>query len=55
MDIKANREKLELTQETLAERVGVSVRTVQDWEQGRYEPGRIRRIKLEEAFEWDIQ
>lgn len=50
IDIKINRGKLGLTQKELAEKVGVSVRTVQDWEQGRYKPGKIRENKLIEVF-----
>lgn len=34
--ITALRSRLDLTQRQLAEYCGVSVRTVQDWEQGRY-------------------
>jgi putative transcriptional regulator len=33
------RRRLKLTQHTFAGMLGVSVRTIQDWEQGRREPG----------------
>lgn len=32
------REKLDLSQDAFASLIGVSIRTVQDWEQGRREP-----------------
>ena len=38
MDIKAIRKKLKLTQKNLAELMGISVRTLQNWEQGRRKP-----------------
>ncbi len=37
-DPKEIREKLNLSQSAFASLMGVSVRTVQDWEQGRREP-----------------
>lgn len=38
-DVKRIRAKLELSQSQFAELLGVSVRTLQDWEQGRNTPG----------------
>lgn len=38
MDIKNIREKLEVSQSELALILGVSKRTIQNWEQGRREP-----------------
>ena len=35
---KVIRDKLELSQDAFASLMGVSIRTVQDWEQGRREP-----------------
>jgi putative transcriptional regulator len=37
-DVKAIRERLGLSQASFAELMGVSVRTLQNWEQGRREP-----------------
>ena len=37
-DVKAIRERLELSQSRFAAIIGVSVRTLQGWEQGRREP-----------------
>ena len=37
-DVKAIRERLGLSQSRFAAIIGVSVRTVQNWEQGRREP-----------------
>ena len=45
-DIKAIRQKLGLSQAAFARRFGFSVRTVQQWEQGRAIPDRPARILL---------
>jgi putative transcriptional regulator len=45
-DIKAIRQKLGLSQSAFANRFGFSVRTVQQWEQGRSVPDRPARILL---------
>ncbi len=37
-DVKAIRKQLELTQDEFAAMIGVSVRTIQNWEQGHREP-----------------
>ena len=37
-DVKAIRKQLDLTQEEFAAMIGVSVRTIQNWEQGHREP-----------------
>ena len=37
-DVKALRKRLHLTQEKFAAMIGVSVRTLQNWEQGHREP-----------------
>ena len=37
-DVKALRTRLELTQDEFAAMIGVSVRTLQNWEQGHREP-----------------
>lgn len=44
MDVKALREKLQMTQQELAENVGVTVRTVQNWEDGKKIP--VAMMKL---------
>jgi DNA-binding transcriptional regulator YiaG len=43
VDVKAIREKLKLSQEKFAQYFGVSVRTLQDWEQHRHEPSHTAR------------
>jgi len=45
-DVKAIRQKLALSQAAFANRFGFSVRTVQQWEQGRSVPDRPTRILL---------
>ena len=45
-DVKAIRAKLKLSQAAFASRFGFSVRTVQQWEQGRAIPDRPARILL---------
>ncbi|MBY0545401.1 MAG: helix-turn-helix domain-containing protein [Gammaproteobacteria bacterium] len=40
IDVRAIREKLGLSQEKFADYFGVSVRTLQDWEQKRHQPNR---------------
>jgi len=38
LNVRALRDKLKLTQSEFADMIGVSVRTLQNWEQGRREP-----------------
>ena len=45
-DVQAIRRKLRLSQSEFAARFGFSVRTVQEWEQGRAVPDRPARILL---------
>lgn len=45
-DVQAIRRKLEMSQSEFAARFGFSVRTVQEWEQGRALPDRPARILL---------
>jgi putative transcriptional regulator len=45
-DVKAIRGKLRLSQAAFAKRFGFSIRTVQQWEQGRAVPDRPARILL---------
>ncbi len=46
VDVRAIRAKLGLSQRVFAERFGFSLRTVQQWEQGRAVPERPARILL---------
>jgi putative transcriptional regulator len=43
IDIKNIRKKLHLSQEKFAEYFGVSIRTLQDWEQHRHNPSKTAR------------
>jgi DNA-binding transcriptional regulator YiaG len=43
IDVKAIREKLKITQEEFATYFGVSVRTIQEWEQHRRNPTTVAR------------
>jgi putative transcriptional regulator len=45
-DVRALREKLRLSQSQFASKFGFSLRTVQEWEQGRAIPDRPARILL---------
>lgn len=48
-DVKALRSRLDLTQEEFAAMIGVSVRTLQNWEQGHREPEGPARALLRVA------
>ena len=54
MDIRDTRKRLGMTQEQLAERLAVSVRTVQNWENGGVIPATTRK-KLEAMLEKETQ
>lgn len=45
-DVKAIREELNLTQQQFAAMLGISVRTLQNWEQGRREPEGPAKVLL---------
>jgi putative transcriptional regulator len=45
-DVKSIREKLDLTQQQFAALIGISVRTLQNWEQGRRIPDGPARVLL---------
>jgi len=45
-DVRAIREALELSQAQFAKRFRLSLKTVQDWEQGRFEPDQASRTLL---------
>ncbi len=46
LDVRAIRAKTGLTQDAFAARFGFSIRTVQDWEQGRRGPETSARVLL---------
>ena len=48
--IKIGRAELNLTQEDLAQRIGVSRQTVNSIEKGRYVPSTVLALKLSEVF-----
>ena len=47
MDIKAIREKLGLTQEEIAHKLGVSWGTIARWEAGKSKPSKLARKAIE--------
>lgn len=49
--IKGLREKLGLTQERLAARLGVTVSTVNRWENNKGHPSPLARIRIEEFLQ----
>jgi putative transcriptional regulator len=58
-DIKSIREKYDLSQDEFAALLGVSVRTLQNWEQGRRKPEGAARVLLRVVSKhpeavWDI-
>lgn len=53
--IKEVRRRLRLTQETLAQRLGVSFTSVNRWENGQTQPSPLARRKIEELFELNTQ
>jgi putative transcriptional regulator len=46
VDVRAIRQRFELSRSKFAARFGLDARAVQDWEQGRREPDRTARILL---------
>ena len=50
IDLKSLREKLGLTRIQFSEAIGVGIRTVESWEQGRREPSGAARSLLKIAF-----
>ena len=44
------RVKLDLTQEELAKKLGVSFQSVNRWENGHFKPNKIMKYKLVEIF-----
>lgn len=50
MNIKELREQLGLTEEELAQKLGVSVSTVSRWETGKHRPSRLAKKRLKEIL-----
>ncbi len=48
--LKVERAKLDLTQQDLADRVGVSRQTINSIEAGRYVPSTVLAIKIAQVF-----
>ncbi|BDS14991.1 helix-turn-helix transcriptional regulator [Aureispira anguillae] len=53
--IKVGRAILDLTQEELAKRVGVSRQTINSIEKGRYVPSTILALKIARVFEKTVE
>jgi putative transcriptional regulator len=53
--IKENRARLNLTQEQLAERVGVTRQTIISIEAGRYVPSSLLALKIARVFERPVE
>ena len=49
MNIKEQRERIGWTQSQLAEYMGVSERTVQNWEAGTTTPTKAQQVRIDEA------
>ena len=49
-EIREKRSILNLSQEQMARRVGVSVATVQRWEKGQHTPSQLAESKLKRLF-----
>lgn len=49
--VKQLRERLDLTQEALAESLGVSFATVNRWENGRTEPSKLAQRQIDQLCE----
>lgn len=43
--------KMNISQEELAHNLGVSFQSVNRWENGKYEPTKLAKAKLDELFE----
>ena len=53
--LKAERERLELTQAALAERIGVSRKTINTIENGVFVPSTVLALKLAQALERSVE
>lgn len=52
--LKVERAIRNMTQETLAEKVGVSRQTINSIERGRYVPSTLLALKISEVFETSV-
>ncbi len=52
--LKVERAKLDLTQQDLADRVGVSRQTINSIEAGRYVPSTVLAIKIAQVFKTTV-
>lgn len=50
-NVKTIRDKLRLTQEELAQRLGVSVITISRWERGEFSPSKLARLQLDRLMQ----
>lgn len=50
MNIKELREKLKLTQEEFAQKIGVSWVTISNWERGLFNPSRLAIEKIKQLL-----
>ncbi|MEM9339396.1 MAG: helix-turn-helix transcriptional regulator [Bacteroidota bacterium] len=48
--LKVERAKLDLTQEALAKKIGVSRQTINSIEKGKYVPSTVLALKMSEVF-----
>lgn len=51
LQLKKIRQQKKITQEDMAHRVGVRMRTLQRWEKGNFEPSRLAQEKIRKAIE----
>ena len=52
--LKVERAKLDMTQQHLADKVGVSRQTINSIEAGRYVPSTVLAIKISEVFQTTV-
>lgn len=52
--LKVERAILDITQDELAQRIGVSRQTINSIEKGRYVPSTVLALKLSEVFEKNV-
>ena len=53
--IKYHRKEKRISQKELAEKTGLSIGTIQGYEQGRYKPKRVSLEKIAEALEINVE
>ena len=52
--IKVERAKMDLTQEALADKIGVSRQTINSIEKGKYVPSTLLALKMAEIFNVEV-